>query len=91
MRDGIDAYRALLAKGVPASQVILAGDEAGETPANCVAAVRAFVAAYRKAMNAFAELPMVSLVRYRVSRHREDPVLTGIFEKAQRVTPLRRS
>jgi acetyl esterase/lipase len=29
VRDGIDAYRALLAKGVPASQVILAGDEAG--------------------------------------------------------------
>ncbi len=29
VRDGIDAYRALLAKGVPASSVILAGDEAG--------------------------------------------------------------
>jgi monoterpene epsilon-lactone hydrolase len=29
VRDGVDAYRALLAKGVPASSVILAGDEAG--------------------------------------------------------------
>jgi epsilon-lactone hydrolase len=29
VRDGIDAYRALLAQGVPASQVVLAGDEAG--------------------------------------------------------------
>ncbi|MFO1248102.1 MAG: alpha/beta hydrolase [Alphaproteobacteria bacterium] len=29
VRDGIDAYRALLAKGVPASAIILAGDEAG--------------------------------------------------------------
>jgi acetyl esterase/lipase len=29
VRDGIDAYRALLAKGVAASSVILAGDEAG--------------------------------------------------------------
>jgi len=28
-RDGIDAYRALLAKGVGASSIILAGDEAG--------------------------------------------------------------
>ena len=29
VRDGIDAYRALIAKGAPASSVILAGDEAG--------------------------------------------------------------
>jgi acetyl esterase/lipase len=29
VRDGIDAYRALLARGVAASSVILAGDEAG--------------------------------------------------------------
>jgi monoterpene epsilon-lactone hydrolase len=29
VRDGIDAYRALLAKGVAASSIILAGDEAG--------------------------------------------------------------
>ncbi len=29
VRDGIDAYRALLAKGVPSSSIILAGDEAG--------------------------------------------------------------
>jgi len=29
VRDGIDAYRALLAKGVPASSIIMAGDEAG--------------------------------------------------------------
>src|SRR5580658_6343485 len=31
-----------------ATSLVLAGDEAGETEANCVAAVRAFVAAYRK-------------------------------------------
>jgi len=72
-----------------ATSLVLAGDEAGESEANCVAAVRAFVSAYRKSLNAFAELPVVSLARYRVSRHREDPVLAGIFEKAQRVTPLR--
>lgn len=29
VRDGIDAYRALLAQGAPASQIVLAGDEAG--------------------------------------------------------------
>jgi monoterpene epsilon-lactone hydrolase len=29
VRDGIDAYRALLAKGVPGSSIIMAGDEAG--------------------------------------------------------------
>src|SRR5471032_2845614 len=29
VRDGIDAYRALLTKGVTASSIILAGDEAG--------------------------------------------------------------
>jgi len=29
VRDGIDAYRALLAKGVPAGAIVLAGDEAG--------------------------------------------------------------
>jgi epsilon-lactone hydrolase len=29
VRDGIDAYRALLARGTPASSIILAGDEAG--------------------------------------------------------------
>ncbi len=29
VRDGIDAYRALLAKGVSGSSIILAGDEAG--------------------------------------------------------------
>jgi monoterpene epsilon-lactone hydrolase len=29
VRDGIDAYRALLAKGVPPSSIIMAGDEAG--------------------------------------------------------------
>ncbi len=29
VRDGIDAYRGLLARGVPASAIILAGDEAG--------------------------------------------------------------
>jgi acetyl esterase/lipase len=29
VRDGIDCYRALLSKGVPAGSVILAGDEAG--------------------------------------------------------------
>jgi len=72
-----------------ATSLVLAGDEAGETEANCVAAVRAFVATYRKSLNAFAELPVVDLARYRVSRHREDPVLAGIFDKAQRVTPLR--
>jgi acetyl esterase/lipase len=29
VRDGIDAYRALIGQGVPASQTVLAGDEAG--------------------------------------------------------------
>lgn len=29
VRDGIDAYRALLTQGVPASQIVLTGDEAG--------------------------------------------------------------
>ncbi len=29
VRDGIDAYRALLAKGVPSSSIVMAGDEAG--------------------------------------------------------------
>jgi acetyl esterase/lipase len=29
VRDGIDSYRALLAKGMPGSSIILAGDEAG--------------------------------------------------------------
>ena len=29
VRDGIDAYRGLLAKGVPAASIVLAGDEAG--------------------------------------------------------------
>jgi monoterpene epsilon-lactone hydrolase len=29
VRDGLDAYRALLTKGVPASSIVLAGDEAG--------------------------------------------------------------
>ena len=29
VRDGIDAYRALITQGVPASQIVLAGDEAG--------------------------------------------------------------
>ena len=29
VRDGIDAYRALLAKGVPGNAIVLAGDEAG--------------------------------------------------------------
>lgn len=29
VRDGIDVYRALLAKGVPAGSIVLAGDEAG--------------------------------------------------------------
>jgi uncharacterized protein (DUF2252 family) len=72
-----------------ATSLVLAGDEAGETQENCVEAVRAFVAAYRESLNAFAEMPVVGLARYRVSRHREDPVLAGIFEKAQRVTPLR--
>jgi uncharacterized protein (DUF2252 family) len=72
-----------------ATSLVLAGDEAGETQANCVAAVRAFVSAYRQALNVFAELPVLDLAKYRVSRHREDPVLAGIFDKAQRVTPLR--
>jgi acetyl esterase/lipase len=29
VRDGLDAYRALIAKGVPAQSILLAGDEAG--------------------------------------------------------------
>lgn len=29
VRDGLDAYRALIAKGIPASSILLAGDEAG--------------------------------------------------------------
>jgi len=72
-----------------ATSIVLAGDEAGESESNCVAAVRAFVAAYRTSLKAFSALPVVGLARYRVSRHREDPVLAGIFDKAQRVTPLR--
>src|SRR4051812_46459240 len=36
VRDGIDAYRALLAKGVAPSSIVMAGDEAGGGLAFCV-------------------------------------------------------
>jgi uncharacterized protein (DUF2252 family) len=71
-----------------ATSVVLAGREAGQREGACRDATAALVAAYRDALDRFAELTVLELARYEISPGRSQS-LAPIFAKAARDTPKR--
>jgi uncharacterized protein (DUF2252 family) len=72
-----------------ATAIILAGREAGVRRAARRAAVLHFVANYRRAMHAFAAMPVLELARHQIHRLPRVPAIAAILKNAQRSTPLK--
>jgi uncharacterized protein (DUF2252 family) len=72
-----------------ATSLILAGEESGQSEAQCEASVRLFVRSYRTHLSMFATMRFATLGRYLISRRRRNPLLDAILRDAQRVTPMR--
>ncbi len=70
-----------------ATSLVLAGEEAGGKSGNCKDAVLALVSSYREAMDKFAQMTMIDLMRFEVRRHTQVSFIRGILGKAERVTP----
>jgi uncharacterized protein (DUF2252 family) len=72
-----------------ATAIVLAGREAGIRRSARTAAALAFVAQYRRAMRAFAAMPVLELGRYQIHRLPRVPAIAAILKNAQRSTPLK--
>lgn len=72
-----------------AVSLMLGGQDAGHSPAECSEAVRACGEAYRQALHQFAELGAADLARTDIDPGDGHVALGSIFEKATRDTPTR--
>jgi uncharacterized protein (DUF2252 family) len=72
-----------------ATSLVLAGEEAGQSPGRCAEGVRMFVASYRTHLGLFATMRFATLSRYLIARRPDDPLLDTLIRDAKRVTPLR--
>jgi uncharacterized protein (DUF2252 family) len=70
-----------------ATSIVLAGTEAGER--YCEAAVRELVQCYRESLDEFSRMKVLDLARYEIRGESENAVISGVLEKAERVTPAR--
>jgi uncharacterized protein (DUF2252 family) len=70
-----------------AVSLVLAGREAGVSDRFSVQAVSSMALAYREAMHTFAEMPVLSLLRYQIRRHLVDTPVHSVLLKARRATP----
>jgi uncharacterized protein (DUF2252 family) len=74
-----------------ATSLVLAARETegkGNAPKNAEAAVRQFIASYRKLIDTLSRMPVIEVARYQVHRlQRISPVSTALM-KAERATPL---
>ncbi len=70
-----------------AASLVLAGREAGDTDRENADAIRAFVGAYREAMNGFAEMTFLDTVRYEVRRYLGAGPAHVALSRAERASP----
>ena len=70
------------------TSLILAGREARNSERQCKDAVLRFACRYRESMSAFAELPVLELARYLVTRDLKVAPVRSVLRKAERATPL---
>src|SRR5947209_15754492 len=70
------------------TSVVLAGQEAGETPAKCRRTAGMSAAEYCSWMRRFARMSTIDVARHRVQRDLQQPVLRDALMKAERGTPI---
>jgi len=70
-----------------ATSLVLAGNEAGGNHVDCKDAVLALVQSYREAMDQFAGMTMIDLIRFEVRRRSQESFIRSILGKAERMTP----
>jgi uncharacterized protein (DUF2252 family) len=70
-----------------AASLVLAGREAGDPDRNVADAVRAFVRAYREAMDRFADMAFLEIVRYEVRRYIRAGPAHAALARAERASP----
>jgi len=70
-----------------AASLVLAGREAGDTDRGNADAVRAFVRAYREAMDRFADMTFLEVVRYEVRRYLDGGPAHVALARAERSSP----
>ena len=72
-----------------AASIVLAGREAGDTGADCVAAAQELARCYRESVGQFSEMKALDLARFEVQRQSENEIVREVLQKAERVTPAR--
>lgn len=72
-----------------AASFVLAGQAAGDSQRECDDAVRDLVRCYREAMDRFAEMKVLELLRYEVRRGTHDGPVHDALAKAERASPQR--
>ena len=70
-----------------ATSLVLAGNEAGGKHDDCETAALALVKSYREAMERFAEMTMIDLIRFEVRRQSQVGFVRAILGKAELATP----
>jgi uncharacterized protein (DUF2252 family) len=71
-----------------ATSLVLAGRGTGAKNLTCRDAAAMFLASYRTTMAGFARMPVLEVARYQVHRLRNTGTLAGIFQIAERATPM---
>jgi uncharacterized protein (DUF2252 family) len=70
-----------------ATSIVLAGDEAGDSKRECLAAVQAFVKSYRNSLLRFSRMNAIDLAKWEVRRHTKRGPVGSVFEDAEHATP----
>jgi uncharacterized protein (DUF2252 family) len=70
-----------------ATSFVLAGRESGMRDRACVDAVMSLAASYGAGLRRFAEMPVLELLRWEISRHTERGPVHEALHKAERVSP----
>ncbi len=70
-----------------ATSLVLAGEEAGASKADCTTAVQAFGKSYRDSLKAFTTMKVLDLVKLEVRRHTRKGPVRAVLQKAERATP----
>ncbi len=70
-----------------ATSLVLAGREAGDADEQCQESIASYVRSYREALQSFAELPFIDLLRVEVKRILSARPIDRILRKADRATP----
>ena len=72
-----------------AASIVLAGREAGESDAGCIAAAQELARCYRESVGLFSGMRALDLARYEIHGQSKNEIVREVLQKAEHVTPAK--